>query len=95
MAKQRLIDANALKKLIQSKSNGMDDLWDTAGVLNAINCMPTIEPPKITQSSRDEKYIFNGECNHDELYDTREKYIFNGECDHSEHKEYPFESMGS
>lgn len=40
----RLIDADALKEVIHSKSDGMEDLWDTAGVLNAINCSPTVEP---------------------------------------------------
>ena len=39
----RLIDADALKELIQSKSNGPEDLWDTMGVLNAINNTPTVE----------------------------------------------------
>lgn len=39
----RLIDADALKEVIHSKSDGMEDLWDTAGVLNAINCSPTVE----------------------------------------------------
>ena len=39
----RLIDADALKEVIHSKSEGMEDLWDTAGVLNAINCSPTVE----------------------------------------------------
>ena len=38
----RLIDADALKEVIHSKSDGMDDLWDTAGVLNAISKSPTI-----------------------------------------------------
>lgn len=41
----RLIDADALKEVIFSKTNGMEDLWDTAGVLNAINKAPTVEPP--------------------------------------------------
>lgn len=40
----RLIDADALKKVIFSKSDSMEDLWDTAGVLNAINIAPTVEP---------------------------------------------------
>ena len=38
----RLIDADALKEVIHSKSDGMEDLWDTAGVLNAINNSPTV-----------------------------------------------------
>jgi hypothetical protein len=41
----RLIDADALKDLIHSKSNGPEDLWDTMGVLNAINNTPTIPLP--------------------------------------------------
>lgn len=44
MIEVRLIDANALKEVIFSKTNGMEDLWDTAGVLNAINKAPTVEP---------------------------------------------------
>lgn len=39
----RLIDADALKEVIFSKTNGMEDLWDTAGVLNAINSAPIVE----------------------------------------------------
>ena len=39
----RLIDADALKANIMSKADGMEDLWDTAGVLNAINNEPTFE----------------------------------------------------
>lgn len=39
----RLIDADALKEVIFSKTNGMEDLWDTAGVLNAINNAPTVK----------------------------------------------------
>ena len=39
----RLIDADALKELIHSKSDGPEDLWDTMGILNAINLMPTAE----------------------------------------------------
>lgn len=39
----RLIDGDALKKVILSKSDSMEDLWDTAGVLNAINNAPTVE----------------------------------------------------
>ena len=42
----KLIDADELKKVIFSKSDSMEDLWDTAGVLNAINNAPTVEPPK-------------------------------------------------
>ena len=38
----RLIDADALKELIRSKSDGPEDLWDTMGVLNAINNIPII-----------------------------------------------------
>lgn len=41
----RLIDADELKKVIFSKSDNMEDLWDTAGVLNAINNAPTVEQP--------------------------------------------------
>lgn len=37
-----LISRSALKATIMSKANGMEDLWDTAGVLNAINNAPTI-----------------------------------------------------
>lgn len=52
----RLIDADALKKAIGdlygltfeemtelSKTYGMEDLWDTSGVLNAIDNAPTVE----------------------------------------------------
>ena len=39
----RLIDADALKATIMSKADGMEDLWDTAGVLNTINKEPTVE----------------------------------------------------
>ena len=39
----RMIDADALKDLIHSKSNGPEDLWDTMGVLNAINNSPTVD----------------------------------------------------
>ena len=38
----RLIDADALKEVVFSKSDGMEDLWDTAGVCNLINNAPTI-----------------------------------------------------
>jgi len=38
----RLIDAEALKDTVMSKSDGMEDLWDTAGVLNMINNAPTV-----------------------------------------------------
>lgn len=38
----RLIDANALKEVVFSKSDGMEDLWDTAGVCNLIDNAPTI-----------------------------------------------------
>lgn len=101
---QRLIDANRLAKVVEGwkkpKAYSEADERQNAIVeciLYNIRCAPTVKPKtiKTTQSSRDEKYIFNGECNLDELYDTREKYIFNGEYDHSEHKDYPFESMGS
>ena len=39
----RLIDADALKEVIFSKSDSMEDLWDTAGILNLINSTPTVE----------------------------------------------------
>lgn len=52
MNEVRLIDANALKKVIFSKSDGMEDLWDTAGVLNAINNAPTIKSPDICYIER-------------------------------------------
>lgn len=39
-----LISREALKKTIFSKSDGMEDLWDTAGILNIINNAPTVEP---------------------------------------------------
>lgn len=39
----RIIDADALKKVIFSKTDSMEDLWDTAGVLNLINNAPTVE----------------------------------------------------
>lgn len=39
----RLIDADALKEAIFSKSDSMEDLWDTAGVLNLINNNPTVD----------------------------------------------------
>lgn len=38
-----LISREALKKVIFSKSDSMEDLWDTAGVLNAINNAPTVD----------------------------------------------------
>lgn len=38
----RLIDADALRELVRSKSNDPEDLWDTMGVLNAINNTPTV-----------------------------------------------------
>lgn len=38
----RLIDADELKEVVFSKTDGMEDLWDTAGVLNAINNAPTV-----------------------------------------------------
>ncbi len=41
----RTIDADALKEVILSKSDSMEDLWDTAGVLNAIDNAPTVEQP--------------------------------------------------
>lgn len=40
----RLIDADALKETIFEKTDSLEDLWDTAGVLNAINNAPTVEP---------------------------------------------------
>lgn len=98
MAEQRLIDANWLKEEIFKLPYNEECLTQTSlDVLALIDKAPTVKPKtiKTTESYRDEKYIFNGECNLDELYDTREKYIFNGECDHSEHKDYPYESMGS
>lgn len=42
----RLIDADALKGVIFSKSHRMEDLWDTAGILNLINNTPTVERPQ-------------------------------------------------
>lgn len=42
----RLIDADALKEVIFSKSDNVEDLWDTMGVLNAINNAPTVEVTK-------------------------------------------------
>lgn len=50
----RLIDADALKDVIFSKTNGMEDLWDTAGVLNAINSTPTVETPTIEERPQGE-----------------------------------------
>lgn len=41
----RLIDADTLKATVMSKTDGMEDLWDTAGVLNMINNAPTVEYP--------------------------------------------------
>jgi len=37
-----LISREALRKVIFSKTDGMEDLWDTAGVLNVINNAPTV-----------------------------------------------------
>ena len=54
----RLIDADALKKVIFSKSDSMEDLWDTAGVLNAINNAPTVEPPnQLVLRARDDSEL--------------------------------------
>lgn len=44
----RLIDADDLKETIFEKTNSLEDLWDTAGVLNAINNAPTVTPKKPT-----------------------------------------------
>ena len=43
----RLIDADELKKVVFAKTNGMEDLWDTAGVCNLINNAPTVEDEDI------------------------------------------------
>ena len=39
----RLIDADALKGVVFSKSDNPEDKWDTMGVLNLINNAPTVE----------------------------------------------------
>lgn len=40
----RLINADELKETIFEKTDSLEDLWDTAGVLNAINNTKTVEP---------------------------------------------------
>lgn len=47
-----LISRSELKKLIFSKSNGMEDLWDTAGILNLINNTPAVEPEPISERQK-------------------------------------------
>ena len=39
----RLIDADELKETVFSKSDTMEDTWDTAGVLNLINNAQTVK----------------------------------------------------
>lgn len=41
------IDSEKLRELIHSRSNGMDDVWDTAGVLNAITKIELESPQRI------------------------------------------------
>jgi hypothetical protein len=45
----RIIDADALKEAVFSKSDNMEDLWDTAGVLNLINNTPTVKETEHTK----------------------------------------------
>lgn len=49
-----LISREALKKVIFSKTDGMEDLWDTAGVLNVINNAPTVELEPFCKVTLDE-----------------------------------------
>lgn len=57
----RPIDADELKDLIHSKSNGPEDLWDTMGVLNAINNIPTIPLPDFKEGYK--QAIIDGQTN--------------------------------
>ena len=41
------IDSEKLRELIHSRSNGMDDVWDTAGVLNAITKIELESSPEV------------------------------------------------
>ena len=41
------IDSEKLRELIHSRSNGMDDVWDTAGVLNAITKIELESPLRV------------------------------------------------
>ena len=47
----RLIDADELKETIFEKTDSLEDIWDTAGVLNAINNAPTIEGEILTEEA--------------------------------------------
>ena len=51
----RLIDADALKETIFEKIDSLEDLWDSAGVLNAINHTPTVEIKPIANITIDEE----------------------------------------
>lgn len=51
----RLIDAEALKEEVHKKSNSPEDVWDTMGVLNLINCSPTVEFGYLTNCSNCER----------------------------------------
>jgi hypothetical protein len=53
----RLIDADELKEIVFSKSDRMEDLWDTAGVLNLINNAPTVNLDERDSDAYESGYI--------------------------------------
>lgn len=61
----RLIDADALKETIFEKTDGLEDLWDTAGILNTINNAPTIPLPDFKEGYK--QAIIDGKTNYSSL----------------------------